>query len=54
MSNSQDSGQRDIAYRIFSATPSIIEQQPEELVLAAFTKGFKDADVAVSYCLYNP
>jgi len=48
LSNSQDSGQRDIAYRIFSATPGIIEKQPEELVLAAFTKGFKDTDVTVS------
>ena len=48
LSNSAEIGQRDIAYRIFSTTPGIIEKQHEEMVLAAFTKGFKDVDVSVS------
>ncbi len=40
-------GKREIAYRIFSTTPGIIEKQHEDSVLAAFTSGFKDADVTV-------
>ncbi|RKF55383.1 Importin subunit beta-3 [Golovinomyces cichoracearum] len=40
-------GQREIAYRIFSTTPGIIEKQNEDTVLSAFTKGFKDDDVTV-------
>jgi hypothetical protein len=40
-------GQRENAFRIFSTTPGIIEKQHEDTVLSAFTKGFKDTDVAV-------
>ncbi|KAL1301645.1 hypothetical protein AAFC00_005868 [Neodothiora populina] len=46
-SQSADAGQREAAFRIFATTPGIIEKQHEEVVLAAFTKGFKDTDVAV-------
>jgi len=46
-SQSPDAGQREGAYRIFTATPGIIEKQHEETVLGAFTKGFKDSDVIV-------
>jgi len=46
-SQSPDAGQREGAFRIFTATPGIIEKQHEETVLAAFTKGFKDGDVIV-------
>ncbi|KAH8595233.1 armadillo-type protein [Bisporella sp. PMI_857] len=47
LSNSADAGQRDIAYRIFSTTPGLIEKQPDALVLSAFSKGFKDTEVFV-------
>lgn len=47
LSISSEVGQRDIAYRIFSTTPGIIEKQHEDTVLSAFTKGFKDDDVTV-------
>lgn len=47
LSMSQVVGQREIAYRIFSTTPRIIEKQHEDTVLSAFTKGFKDDDVTV-------
>lgn len=40
-------GQRENAFRIFSTTPGIIEKQHEDTVLSAFTKGFKDTDVTV-------
>ena len=46
-SQSQDPGQREGAFRIFTTTPGIIEKQHEEMVLGAFTKGFKDSDVSV-------
>ena len=46
-SQSQDAGQREGAFRIFTTTPGIIESQHEDTVLAAFTKGFKDDDVTV-------
>lgn len=46
-SQSPDAGQREGAFRIFTATPGIIEKQHEETVLGAFTKGFKDGDVIV-------
>ena len=46
-SQSPDPGQREGAFRIFTATPGVIEKQHEETVLAAFTKGFKDSDVIV-------
>lgn len=48
LSNSKDSGQRENSYRIFATTPGIIYKQHEDTVLSAFTKGFKDEDVAVS------
>lgn len=48
-SQSQNAGIREVAFRIFATTPGIIEQQHEETVLGAFTKGFKDDDVVVSY-----
>ncbi|KAK5239759.1 importin subunit beta-3, partial [Cryomyces antarcticus] len=41
-SQSDDSGHRETAFRIFAMTPGIIEKQHEDVVLAAFTKGFKD------------
>ena len=47
LSISQIIGQREIAYRIFSASPGIIETQHEDTVLSAFTKGFKDENVEV-------
>ncbi|KAL3426413.1 hypothetical protein PVAG01_03204 [Phlyctema vagabunda] len=47
LSMSEQSGQREIAYRIFATTPGIIEQQHEDTVLGAFAKGFKDDDVKV-------
>lgn len=46
-SNSTDAGQRETAFRIFAASPAIIEKQHEGAVLDAFTKGFKDDDIAV-------
>ena len=46
-SQSQDAGQREVAFRIFTTTPGIIEKQHEDTVLAAFTKGFEDTDVVV-------
>ena len=51
-SQSQDPGQRESAFRIFTTTPGIIEKQHEATVLSAFTKGFKDSDVTVSRHLY--
>ncbi len=48
-SQSPDAGQREGAFRIFTATPGIIEKQHEETVLGAFTKGFKDSDVIVRF-----
>ncbi|KAH8687154.1 armadillo-type protein [Tricladium varicosporioides] len=47
LSISPQVGQREIAYRIFSTTPGIIEKQHEDTVLSAFTRGFKDDDVPV-------
>lgn len=47
-SQSQDVGQRESAFRIFTTTPGIIEQQHENAVIGSFTKGFKDPDVSVS------
>ncbi|KAH0542383.1 hypothetical protein FGG08_003228 [Glutinoglossum americanum] len=46
-SQSTDSGQREGAFRIFATTPGIIEKQHGDTVLTAFTRGFKDEDVAV-------
>jgi importin-5 len=47
-SQSTEAGQRESAFRIFATTPGIIERQHEEVVLGAFTKGFKDTEVSVS------
>lgn len=46
-SQSSEPGVRETAFRIFSTTPGIIQKQHEEVVQAAFTKGFKDDDVSV-------
>ncbi|KAF2399956.1 importin subunit beta-3 [Trichodelitschia bisporula] len=43
-SQSDDRNQREVAFRIFATTPGIIEKQHEDVVLAAFSKGFKDVD----------
>jgi hypothetical protein len=43
-SQAPDAGQRETAFRIFATTPGIIERQHEEVVLTAFTRGFKDPD----------
>lgn len=48
-SQSQDAGQREVAFRVFTTTPGIIEKQHEETVLGAFTKGFEDTDVIVCW-----
>ena len=48
LSQMPDSTQRETAFRIFTATPGIIEKQHEENVLAAFIKGFKDDEASVS------
>ena len=47
-SQSSNSGQRETAFKVFAITPGIIEKQHEETVMGAFTKAFKDDDVAVS------
>ena len=46
-SQSQDPGQREVAFRIFTTTPAIIEKQHEDSVLPAFTRGFKDSEISV-------
>lgn len=46
-SQSNEGGQREVAFRIFATTPGIIEKQHEEIVLGAFTKGFKDSESTV-------
>lgn len=47
-SQSGDPGMRECAFRIFAATPGIIEKQHESAVQEVFGKGFKDASVDVS------
>ncbi|KAI1810595.1 armadillo-type protein [Poronia punctata] len=47
LSMSNDPGQRETAYRVFAATPGIIEKQHEAAVMDAFGRGFKDASVSV-------
>ena len=42
---------RECAFRIFAATPGIIEKQHEGTVQEVFGKGFKDPSVDVSSCL---
>ncbi|KAF2443953.1 importin subunit beta-3 [Karstenula rhodostoma CBS 690.94] len=46
-SQSNDAGQRETAFRIFSTTPGIIEKQHEEVVITAFKGGFGDSDTSV-------
>jgi hypothetical protein len=46
-SQSADPGMRECAFRIFAATPGIIEKQHESAVQEVFGKGFKDASVDV-------
>lgn len=46
-SQSTDSGQRETAFRIFSATPGIIEKQHEDVVMTAFKGGFADSEPSV-------
>lgn len=46
-SQSPDSGLRGSAFRIFSATPGIIEKQHEDTVVDVFSKGFKDENISV-------
>ncbi len=53
LSISNEVGQREIAYRIFSTTPGIIEKQHEDTVLSAFTKGFKDDDIPVGHLQFH-
>ena len=48
LGQSQGSAQREGAFRIFSTTPGIIQNQHEEAVLGALARGFKDDDVSVS------
>jgi hypothetical protein len=46
-SQHHDASQREGAFRIFATTPGIIERQHEDIVQAAFARGFKDDNVAV-------
>ncbi|KAF2737961.1 importin subunit beta-3 [Polyplosphaeria fusca] len=46
-SRSAEPGQRETAFRVFSATPEIIEKSHEEVVLSAFKGGFADSDTSV-------
>ncbi|KAF2835817.1 ARM repeat-containing protein [Patellaria atrata CBS 101060] len=46
-SQSPEPGQRETAFRIFTATPGIIERQHEDTVKSAFSNGFKDSNTAV-------
>lgn len=47
-SQSPVSGLREAAFRIFAATPTIIEKQHEDMVQGVFLKGFQDDHVSVS------
>ena len=46
-SQSNDSGMRECAFRIFATIPGIIEKQHESAVQEVFGKGFKDDSVEV-------
>lgn len=46
-SQSEDSGQRETAFRIFATTPDIIQRQHEDIALGAFQKGFRDSVLSV-------
>ncbi|EGO55605.1 hypothetical protein NEUTE1DRAFT_148083 [Neurospora tetrasperma FGSC 2508] len=47
LSQAPDAGKRETAFRIFHATPSIIEKQHQDAVAMAFAKAFTDESVAV-------
>ncbi|KAK4228199.1 putative importin beta-3 subunit [Podospora fimiseda] len=47
LSQAPDPGKREVAFRVFTTTPGIIEKQHEEAVAAAFAQAFKDDSVAV-------
>jgi hypothetical protein len=53
-SQSNDSSQREIAFRIFSTTPGIIEKQHEDVVMTAFKGGFADSDTSVGLPTRRP
>ncbi|KAL1952456.1 hypothetical protein VTO42DRAFT_5376 [Malbranchea cinnamomea] len=46
-SQSPDAGHRESAFRIFSATPGIIEKQHGDIVSGVFSKGFQDSNISV-------
>jgi hypothetical protein len=46
-SQSSESGLRETAFRVFTTTPGVIEQQHEDAVVSVFTKGFEDENIAV-------
>jgi hypothetical protein len=46
-SQSPDPTLRESAFRIFEATPGIIEKQHEDIIIAVFQKGIKDEDMTV-------
>ncbi|KAK3984939.1 putative importin beta-3 subunit [Cladorrhinum sp. PSN332] len=47
LSQATDPGKREVAFRVFTTTPGIIEKQHEEAVAGAFARAFKDDSVAV-------
>ncbi|KAI9654317.1 MAG: hypothetical protein M1829_000938 [Trizodia sp. TS-e1964] len=46
-SQSINASQREMSFRIFATTPGIIQSEHQTSILAAFSKGFKDEEVAV-------
>ncbi|PPJ57756.1 hypothetical protein CBER1_00214 [Cercospora berteroae] len=46
-SQSTDADVRESAFRIFEATPGIIERQHEDVIIQVFQKGIKDEDMKV-------
>ncbi|KAL2179481.1 armadillo-type protein [Thermothelomyces heterothallicus CBS 202.75] len=47
LSQAPDAGKRETAFRVFTATPGIIEKQHEDAVAQAFAHAFEDESVAV-------
>ena len=47
LSQSPEAGKREVAFRIFSATPGVIEKQHEDAVQGVFAQGFKDTNAEV-------
>lgn len=47
LSQAADPGKREVAFRVFTTTPGIIEKQHEDAVAGAFAQAFKDDSVAV-------